>query len=89
MTEGSFDQTSAMLSRALQVNPRMPRALALQAGLRRMTPSDSAWLKNAEEVAASEISPLDESELRFAIAKYYDDVEDFKRAGPRLPRYET
>jgi tetratricopeptide (TPR) repeat protein len=80
MTEGSFDQTSAMLSRALQVNPGMPRALALQAGLRKMTPSDNAWLKNAEEVAASEIAPLDESELRFAIAKYYDDVEDFKRA---------
>jgi tetratricopeptide (TPR) repeat protein len=80
MTEGSFDQTGAMLSRALQVNPGMPRALASQAGLRKMTPSDGAWLKNAEEVAASEIAPLDESELRFAIAKYYDDVEDFKRA---------
>jgi tetratricopeptide (TPR) repeat protein len=80
MTEGSFDQAGAMLSRALQVNPRMPRALGLQAGLRKMTPSDSAWLKNAEEVAASEFAPLDESELRFAIAKYYDDVEDFKRA---------
>ena len=40
MTEGSFDQTHAMLSRALQVNPRMPRALALQAGLRKMTASD-------------------------------------------------
>jgi tetratricopeptide (TPR) repeat protein len=80
MTEGSFDQTAAMLGRALHVSPRMPRALALQVGLRRMTPSDSAWLKNAEEVAASEIGPLDESELRFAIAKYYDDVEDFERA---------
>jgi tetratricopeptide (TPR) repeat protein len=79
MTEGSFDQTSAMLSRALQVNPGMPRALALQAGLRKMTPSDDAWLKNAEEVATSEIAPLDESELRFAIAKYYDDVGDFTR----------
>jgi hypothetical protein len=69
-----------MLSRALQVNPGMPRALALQAGLRKMTHSDSAWLKNAEQVAAGEIALLDESELRFAIAKYYDDVEDFKGA---------
>jgi tetratricopeptide (TPR) repeat protein len=80
MIEGSFDQTSALLGRALKISPRMPRALALQAGLRKMTPSDGAWLKNAEEVAASEIAPLDEPELRFAIAKYYDDVEDFKRA---------
>jgi tetratricopeptide (TPR) repeat protein len=80
MTEGSFDQAGAMLSRALKANPRMPKALALQAGLRKMTPSDSAWLKHAEEVAANEIAPWDESELRFAIAKHYDDVEDFKRA---------
>jgi tetratricopeptide (TPR) repeat protein len=80
MIEGSFDQAGAMLSRALETNPRMPRALAFQSGLRKMTPSDSAWLEHAEDVAASEIAPLEESELRFAIAKYYDDIQDFKRA---------
>jgi tetratricopeptide (TPR) repeat protein len=80
MTEGAFDQASAMLSRALHVNPRMPKALALQTSLRKMTLDDSAWLKLAEEVAAGEIAPLDESELRFAIGKYYDDIEDFQHA---------
>jgi tetratricopeptide (TPR) repeat protein len=65
-TEGSFDQADAMLSRALKVSPRMPKALASQAGMRKMTSSDSAWLDTAEEVAASAIAPLDESELRFA-----------------------
>jgi len=80
MTRGDFDQTGALLSRALQINPRMPKALSLQAGLRKMTPSDDAWLKSAEEVAESGLVPLDESELRFAIAKYYDDVGDYKRA---------
>jgi hypothetical protein len=45
-----------------------------------MTSSDSAWLKNAEEVAASGIALLHESELRYAIGKCYDDVADFKRA---------
>jgi tetratricopeptide (TPR) repeat protein len=80
MTEGGFDQAGALLTRALEANPRMPRALAFQAGLRKMTPADSAWVKSAEEVAASEITPLEESELRFAIGKYYDDVQDFKSA---------
>jgi tetratricopeptide (TPR) repeat protein len=80
MTEGDFHRAGAMLSRALEAKPRMPRALALQAGLRKMTPADSAWLTSAEEAAGSEIAPLEESELRFAIAKYYDDVQDFKRA---------
>jgi tetratricopeptide (TPR) repeat protein len=80
MAEGSFDQAEVMLRRALEANPRTPRALALQAGLRKMTPADSLWLKSAEDVAASEIAPWEESELRFAIGKYYDDVQDFKRA---------
>jgi tetratricopeptide (TPR) repeat protein len=79
-TEGNFDQAGAMLSRALRISPRMPKALASQAGMRKMTYSDSAWLESAKEVAASGIPPLDESELRFAIGKYYDDIEDFKRA---------
>jgi tetratricopeptide (TPR) repeat protein len=79
-TEGSFDKAGALLSRALQLDPRMPRALASQASMRKMTTSDSAWFKTAEEVAESGIAPVDESELRFAIGKYCDDVEDFKQA---------
>jgi tetratricopeptide (TPR) repeat protein len=79
-TEGNFDQAGALLSRVLQVNPKMPKALASQAGMRKMMSSDSAWLESAEEAAASGIAPVDESELRFAIGKYYDDSEDFKRA---------
>jgi tetratricopeptide (TPR) repeat protein len=78
--EGSFEHAGALLGRALQINPKMPKALASQAGLRKMTASDSAWLESAKEVATSGIAPLDESELRFAIGKHYDDVGDFKRA---------
>jgi tetratricopeptide (TPR) repeat protein len=80
MSEGNFEQTGVLLGSALQTSPRMPRALALQAGLRKMTPSDGAWLASAEDVAGSDIAPLDESELRFAIAKCYDDIGNFKRA---------
>jgi tetratricopeptide (TPR) repeat protein len=79
-TEGSFEQADTMISRALQANPRMPKALASQAAMRKMTSSDNAWLESAEEVAASGLAPVDESELRFAIGKYYDDTEDFKLA---------
>ena len=79
-TEGNFEEAEVLLNRVLQVNPRMSKALASQAGMRNMSTSDSAWLERAEEVAAAGIEPLDESELRFAIGKYYDDVKDFKRA---------
>jgi tetratricopeptide (TPR) repeat protein len=78
--EGNFDQASALIDRALQIHPNMPKALASQAWIRKMTLSDIAWLERAEEVAASGIAAVDESALRFAIGKYYDDVEDFKRA---------
>jgi tetratricopeptide (TPR) repeat protein len=79
-TEGRFDDAGAMLDRALQIDPKMPGALSSIASLRKMTTADSAWLHSAEQVAASGITPSDESELRFAIGKYYDDVEDFKLA---------
>jgi tetratricopeptide (TPR) repeat protein len=79
-TEGSFDQADALLSRALQVNPKMPKALASQASIRKMTSSDGVWLENAGQVADSSIALMDESELRFAIGKYFDDIGDFKLA---------
>jgi tetratricopeptide (TPR) repeat protein len=79
-TEGNFDQVSALLSRALQVNPKMPKALASQTRTRKMTSSDSVWLENAEQVAESGIPVMDESELRFAIGKYFDDIGNFKLA---------
>ena len=79
-TQGSFDQAEAMLERALKVNPGMSKALASQVSIRKMTSSDNAWLESAEKAAGSGINLLDESELRFAIGKYYDDIESFKLA---------
>jgi tetratricopeptide (TPR) repeat protein len=78
--EGNFDDANALLNRALEIDPNLPNALASFAGLRKMTSSDGAWLKRALEVAASGIDPVNESELRFAIGKYYDDTGEFKRA---------
>ncbi len=80
MTEGLFEEASGYLERALRESPGMPKALAMQANLRKMTRSDSEWLQRAEEVADSAIPRLDESELRFSIAKFHDDVGDFEQA---------
>jgi tetratricopeptide (TPR) repeat protein len=78
--EGRFDEAETLLKRALAVNPSMPSAWATLAGLRKMTVSDVSWLEGAEAIAAKGIAPLEEADIRFAIGKYYDDVEDFKRA---------
>ena len=78
--EGRFDEAGAMFKRVLEVNPKMPSAWAALVGIRKMTSSDGAWLERAEEIAAGRIAPLEEAEVRFAIGKYCDDVEDFERA---------
>ena len=78
--EGRFDDTEAMFRRAVKANPAMPEAWAALVGHRKMTSSDAAWLARAEEIAAGRITPCQETELRFAMGKYCDDIGDFKRA---------
>jgi len=79
-TEGRFAEAESFFKRALKIEPNLPGAWADMSSLRRMTTADSDWLKAAEEIAASAIPLWQEAELRFAIGKYCDDVEDFERA---------
>jgi tetratricopeptide (TPR) repeat protein len=79
-TEGHFAEAESFVKRALKVEPKLPGAWAAMNSARRVTIADSDWLKEAEEIAASGISVWQEAELRFAIGKYCDDVEDFERA---------
>jgi Flp pilus assembly protein TadD len=78
--EGRFDESEKTLKRALQVSPKMPVAWAALGGLRKMTPSDDAWLRSVEEIAASGIPPMEAATLHFAMGKYYDDIEQFAQA---------
>jgi tetratricopeptide (TPR) repeat protein len=78
--EGRFDEAGALLNRALEVDPELPATWAALAGIRKMTPSDGAWLARAEQIVANGIAPVDEAGVRFAIGKYCDDVREFERA---------
>ena len=78
--EGQFDKAEEILKGILEVEPDMSSALAAIPALRKMTLSDSSWLKQAEAVAAKEPSPFEEADLRFALGKYYNDVADYPRA---------
>jgi tetratricopeptide (TPR) repeat protein len=78
--EGRFAEAEALYRRALEVDPAFSYAWAGLVWLRRMTLADGAWLKRAEELADSGLTPNDEATLRFAIGKYCDDVGDFARA---------
>ena len=78
--EGRFEEAETTFIRALQFKPNMARALAAIPSVRKMTLSDSGWLEHAEGIAASGIPPLEEADVRFAIGKYWDDVQEFARA---------
>ncbi len=79
-TEGRFDEAESLNKRVLSTNPKNPIAWAALNSTRKMTTADSDWIKGAEQIAGSGISLWEEAELRFAIGKYFDDVEDFARA---------
>jgi hypothetical protein len=51
-----------------------------------MTNADGEWFKGAEEIATSGIDPLEEANLRFAMGKFCDDVNDFAQAFQNFKR---
>ena len=78
--EGRFDEAETQYKRALEVDSNSTGAWAALVDLRRMTSSDGAWLKSAEQVVARGLDPLQEADLRFAMGKYFDDTGDAERA---------
>jgi tetratricopeptide (TPR) repeat protein len=78
--EGRFAEAETLIKRALEADPEAPDAWAIQARFRKMTRSNATWVEGAERIAAGGIAAMHEATLRFAIGKYYDDVQDFARA---------
>jgi tetratricopeptide (TPR) repeat protein len=78
--EGRFADAEALLKRVLEQRPRMAAARAALATLRKMTPADSDWLRAATELLDGGVTPLEEADLRFAIGKYHDDLDEFDEA---------
>jgi len=86
MMEGRFEESEKTYRRIMELNPKMTNAWAALPLTRKMTQADGEWLKVAEEVAAGKIHPLEEANLRFAMGKYCDDVNDFTRAFQNFKR---
>ncbi len=78
--EGRFEEAEALLKRALEVDPKSASAWAALPGLRKMSRSDAAWIEGAERIAADGLPLIEETTLRYAMGKYWDDLKDFPRA---------
>jgi tetratricopeptide (TPR) repeat protein len=77
---GRFPEAETMYRRAHEADKSAFYAWAALAWVRKMTPADGAWVKQAEEFAESGLPALDECNLRFAIGKYYNDIQNFAKA---------
>jgi len=84
--EGRFEEAEETYRRIIEIRPRMTNAWAALPLIRKMTNADAGWLKGAEEIATSAIHPMEEANLRFAMGKYCDDIDDFPRAFQNFKR---
>jgi tetratricopeptide (TPR) repeat protein len=84
--EGRFEEAETTYRRIIEIRPKMTNAWASLPLTRKMTNADGEWLKSVEELATSAIHPLEEANLRFAMGKYCDDVNDFARAFQNFKR---
>jgi tetratricopeptide (TPR) repeat protein len=78
--EGHFEEAEKTFKRIIELDPTGPSAWAALAGVRKMTKADSEWFKGAMKIVESGLHPLDEANVRFAMGKYCDEVDEFERA---------
>lgn len=79
-SEGRFGEAEALFRRAAEIDPKAPRAWSVRVRHRRMTDADAPWLERAEKIAAMELAPLEEANLRYAMGKFHDDCGSFEQA---------
>jgi tetratricopeptide (TPR) repeat protein len=77
---GQFAEAENLYKRAYAGHPESAQAWAGLAALRKMTSEDSAWIKEAQRIAQRPLRPRDEAHLRYAIGKFFDDVQDYEQA---------
>jgi Tfp pilus assembly protein PilF len=78
--KGEFAAAEELFKCAVRLGPESAEALAGIAGLRRMTSRDTDWLAQAQRLAGQRLAPREESRLRYAIGKYFDDTANFEEA---------
>jgi tetratricopeptide (TPR) repeat protein len=76
---GRFDDAEQLFRRAIAIAPDQPEAWAGLVRYRKMQP-DAAWLAAAQRLLGKSLSVGQEINLRYALGKYFDDVQDFDNA---------
>jgi tetratricopeptide (TPR) repeat protein len=77
---GHFAEAEDYFKRAVACDPESVEAWAGLARVRRMTPSDAAWTSAVQALVERGLPLQREMTLRYALGKYFDDVQDFPNA---------
>jgi tetratricopeptide (TPR) repeat protein len=77
---GRFADAETAFRRAVALDPGSAEAWAGIASQRRMTAADAPWLAEAERLVAAALPARRELTLRYAMGKYFDDLQDYDRA---------
>jgi tetratricopeptide (TPR) repeat protein len=78
--EGRFTEAENMFQRAMLAKPDFAFGLVSIAVNRKMSSDDAAWLQSAERLLAAHPPPAEAIHLRFALGKYFDDIQEYERA---------
>ena len=77
---GQFSEAEELFKRAIAIDPDFPFAYFSIAAHRKMTGDDTAWLRGTESLLAKRLPLRHEISLRYALGKYFDDVEQHENA---------
>jgi tetratricopeptide (TPR) repeat protein len=77
---GEFAEAEELFRQALGVDPDLPSAWAGIARYRRMGAGDASWLEATQRLAGKGLPVRHEINLRYAIGKYFDEVQDYEQA---------
>jgi tetratricopeptide (TPR) repeat protein len=77
---GQFAEAEKLFQRAIELKPDFPFAFASIAGHRKMTAQDGRWLAGAKALLTKPLPLGHEISLRYALGKYFDDVQDYDAA---------
>jgi tetratricopeptide (TPR) repeat protein len=85
--QGEFAKAEQWLRQAIAMDPDSAAAWAGLPNLRTMNGSDTWWLEGALRIAAIDgLSPRLEVQLRYAMGKYFDDLQQYEPAFAQYQR---
>ena len=84
--QGQFAEAEQLFRRAIAIEPLTSEAWVGISRLRTMTTGDAAWAAQAQAIAGRRLPPRREVLLRYALGKYFDDVQDFEQAFSQYQR---